>query len=488
MVTYVYRTVDLRSNIVLEDIDLRGVQFSTVLNAVGDLNATLYVPDTIKGHLLENATIPGRTGVYVLRNGVPVWGGIIWKRDWDESSFTYRLTCESWESYAYHYVQRLDKVYTSTDQMQIARELITQTTPSIQSQTGIEPPVASTSGILRQRYMYGYEFKTVGLELEKLSALIGSFDYRVENYIKSDGSFGRRYILGYPRLGNTADITDPSSLTFDYPGNLLPFSLHEDAGSGAWNVYSVGSGEGSAMLWSQFKNLRYDDAGWPQLDEVTQYKSVAIQATLDQHAGSDLGASLPPIAVWDFSLAPDSDVTIQDFSVGDSAVFRIQSRRWNGPVVFVARIARIEVTPPAPGGLEQVKLTLTAPVIGQDVTDDEAEPATNSGTTATVTTASASAALPVVAVPTSAKPPAPAPAPHVVPQETQAAKEILNRMQTSGASVFEDFTFYGCSPLVGKYNDDLSGQFWAAHLGAAWDNTTRSLAITFLQSYIAAHP
>lgn len=381
MATYIYRTIDLRSNNVLEDIDLKSVSFTTVLNGQGTLSANLYAPDTVKGHLLDNATIPGRTGLYVLRDNQPVWGGIIWKRDWDEVSKIYRLTCATWESYAFHISQRLDKVYTVTDQNQIARDLVTQTTPTIQSQTGIEPPDYIASGVIRQRYMYGYEFKSVGLELEKLSALINSFDYQVQNYIKPDGSFGRKYVLGYPRIGRNASITDPNSLTFDYPGNLLPFSLHEDAETGAWVVWSVGAGEAKSMLWSQATDTQYDTAGWPRLEEVTQYKSVSEQSTLDSHATNDLNGSLPPIAVWDLSLAPDSDVTIADFLVGDSAVFRIHSRRWKSPIVFVGRIAEISVTPPDPGQIEQVKLKLTEPVVGQDVTDDEQSPTTNTGST-----------------------------------------------------------------------------------------------------------
>lgn len=376
---YLYRTVDLRSNAVLEDIDLKGVTFTTVLNGQGQLSANLYVPDTVKGHLLENATIPGRTGLYVLRDNQPVWGGIIWKRDWDEAAKTYRLTCASWESYAYHVIQRLNKVYTVTDQNQIARDLITQTSPTIQSQTGIEPPDYVASGVIRQRYMYGYEFKSVGLEMEKLSSLINSFDYEVQNYIKPDGSFGRKYAIGYPRIGRNANISDPNSLTFDYPGNLLPFALHEDAETGAWVVWSVGAGEAASMLWSEATDTQYDVAGWPRLEEVTQYKSVSSQSTLDSHATNDLNGSLPPVSVWDLSLAPDSDVTINDFSVGDSAVFRIHSRRWKDPIVFVGRIAEISVTPPDPGQIEQVKLKLTEPVVGQDVTDDEQSPSTNTG-------------------------------------------------------------------------------------------------------------
>lgn len=379
MATYLYRTVDLRSNVVLEDVDLKNVSFTLVLNGQGELSANLYVPDSVKGRLLENATIPGRTGLYVLRDDRPIWGGIIWKRDWDEVTKTYRLTCATWESYAYHIIQRLNKAYTVTDQNQIARELITQTSPTIESQTGIEPPDYVASGVIRQRYMYGYEFKSVGLELEKLSSLINSFDYEVQNYIKPDGSFGRKYALGYPRIGRNASISDPNSLTFDYPGNLLPFSLHEDAETGAWVVWSIGAGEASLMLWSEAIDTQYDSDGWPRLEEVTQYKSVDNQATLDSHATNDLNGSLPPIAVWDLALAPGSDLTLADFSVGDSAVFRIHSRRWIKPVIFVGRIAEVTVTPPDPGQFEQVKLKLTEPVVGQDVTDDEQSPATNTG-------------------------------------------------------------------------------------------------------------
>jgi hypothetical protein len=531
---YVYRTVDLQSNAVLEDIDLQDVQFNIKLSAVGDLTGKLFVPTTKRGLLLDDATVPGRTGIYVLRDGIPVWGGIIWKRDWDESDCTFSLSCGSWESYAYHILQLNTLSYTSTDQFQIARDLLAKNGLHIES--GITWPVNLNSGFNRQRNMYSYEYKTVGLELEQLAGLEHGFDYTVDSYVKTDGSFGRRYRFGYPRLGRTASLNPATnSLTFDYPGNLAPFKLTEDAEEGATSLFALGSGEGQAMLvaqagdgtlgvgatpqqtlaataifnqlnsnpnsvdvntwrWSgcpsyvttygpylqdlaeqdnvsavqttttttgsvpeptQAAQLIYDrmnaglsifedwswsgnpalvskyndylnqsawNAGvnvtdvpaskawllgyiaahpapsttsvtgtdwasvktwlttyannhpapyifdptpdtvygpWPRLDAVTQYKDVLFKTTLQEHANEDLKQVLPPIDSWTFQLAADSDVQLPDIGIGDSAVFRLSSRRWRDPKIMIRRITEIKVKPGTHAELEVIELGLS---------------------------------------------------------------------------------------------------------------------------------
>lgn len=358
MAKYVYRTVDLKSNMVLEDIDLQGVQFSIALSDVGDLTGNLYVPENKRGLLLDAATLPGRTGLYVMRNERPVWGGIIWKRDWDEETATFRLSCGSWESYAYHVMQTANLTYTSTDQWQIARDLLN--TNGITTQSGITWPVTGTTGRVRQRNMFVYDYKTVGLELEQLADLEDGFDYTVESYVNSDGSFGRRYLFGYPRLGRTASLSPSSnSLTFDYPGNLAPFQLTEDAESGAWRVFAIGAGEGTEMLAASATDASYAAAGWPTLDGTVQYKDVSIAATLQSHANEDLKKVTPPIDAWTLQLAADSDVTISDIVIGDSAVFRLSSRRWKQPLEMVRRITKITVSPGDHGEIELVQLGIS---------------------------------------------------------------------------------------------------------------------------------
>lgn len=359
MPLYTYRTVDIKSNRVLEDIDLKGVQFNSVLNGVGDLTADLPVPESKRGLLLDDATLPGRTGLYVLRDDLPVWGGVIWQRDWDEQEAKFRLSCGSWESYAYHVVQTANKTYTNVDQLTIARALLTDSTAAIQTESGIEPPAVATSGMLRVRNMFSYERKTVGLELEQLSGLENGFDYRVESYIKVDGSFGRRYLFGYPRLGRTATLTpSDNSLTFDYPGNLAPFKLTEDAEAGAWRVYATGAGDAAATLLAQAEDTAFPTAGWPRLDAVYSNTDVSVLATLQAHANEQLKQLKPPIDSWTFQLARDSDISLKDVTLGDSAVFRLSSRRWPTAKVMIRRIAEIRVKPPESGALEIVEFGL----------------------------------------------------------------------------------------------------------------------------------
>lgn len=356
MAKYIYRTVDIKSNLVLEDIDLKNVEFSIELSAVGDLTGDLYVPESQRGLLLDAATFPGRTGIYVMRDGRPVWGGVIWKRDWDEFSATFRLTCGSWESYAYHLLQRNDLSYTSTDQFQIARDLFS--TNGMTAESGVTWPTSGATGRLRQRNMFTTDHKSVGLEFEQLAGLEDGFDYTVESYVKEDGSFGRRYLWGYPRLGRTASL-DPSanSLTLDYPGNLAPFKLTEDAESGAWRVFAVGEGEGEAMLTASATAAGYSE--WPKLDTVVSYKDVSVLATLQGHANEDLKKETPPINAWTFQLAPDSDVQLVDIGIGDSAVFRLSSRRWEEPIEMIRQITKISVRPGDQDRVEVVQLGLS---------------------------------------------------------------------------------------------------------------------------------
>lgn len=113
---------------------------------------------------------------------------------------------------------------------------------------------------------------------------------------------------------------------------------------------------GPSVMWVPTVGEPY--SAWPRLDAVSTYKDVSIQATLDAHVNEDGRNNLPPLESWTFQLAHNADISLNDLSVGDSAVFRLSSRRWELPIEMIRRIVEIKVTPPGQGTLEKIELGL----------------------------------------------------------------------------------------------------------------------------------
>src|SRR5688500_1705490 len=76
---YTYLIADLRGGAILDELPLSGVSFDKKLNDAGSLRAQLQVLDpVIRSRGPRLLTEPGRTAIYVDRDGTLLWGGIIW--------------------------------------------------------------------------------------------------------------------------------------------------------------------------------------------------------------------------------------------------------------------------------------------------------------------------------------------------------------------------------------------------------------------------
>ena len=110
-VEYRYFVCDLMTNDVLAEIPFKSVSYSKTLNDAGSFSGDVPMnADTYNLSLYEN-TMPGRTALYVVRNGVCVWGGIIWGRTYSlidkivsvgaaefTSYFSRRVLWKTWNS------------------------------------------------------------------------------------------------------------------------------------------------------------------------------------------------------------------------------------------------------------------------------------------------------------------------------------------------------------------------------------------------------
>jgi hypothetical protein len=101
-VVYRYFVTDLLSNQIIGEVPFKGVSYERANRKAGNFSGTIPFLEATKGLDLYDATMPGQTGLYILRNSVCVWGGIIWSRSYDVESKELSVTAAEFTSYLYH--------------------------------------------------------------------------------------------------------------------------------------------------------------------------------------------------------------------------------------------------------------------------------------------------------------------------------------------------------------------------------------------------
>jgi hypothetical protein len=99
---YKYFTVDVMSNEILSEIPFRGVSYERAIKGAGTFSGSIAVNDETAPLELYNSTMPGNTALFVVRNGICVWGGIIWSRNYDVVARSLSVDASEFTSYFYH--------------------------------------------------------------------------------------------------------------------------------------------------------------------------------------------------------------------------------------------------------------------------------------------------------------------------------------------------------------------------------------------------
>jgi hypothetical protein len=101
-VEYRYFLTDLLSNQIISEVPFRDVSYERANRRAGSFSGKVPFIETTKGLNLYESTMPGRSGLYVMRNGVCVWGGIVWGRSYEVSSRELSISAAEFMSYYYH--------------------------------------------------------------------------------------------------------------------------------------------------------------------------------------------------------------------------------------------------------------------------------------------------------------------------------------------------------------------------------------------------
>jgi hypothetical protein len=101
---YSYYTVDIVTNQILAEIPFEDVVYERALKGSGNFDGKISINKQTKNLDLYNSTLPGKCALYVVRNGICMWGGIIWGRSYDLFTRSLSITASEFTSYLKHRV------------------------------------------------------------------------------------------------------------------------------------------------------------------------------------------------------------------------------------------------------------------------------------------------------------------------------------------------------------------------------------------------
>jgi len=323
MAEYRFLGYDLRTGALLGELPLAGVSYGRVLNGAGTLKAKLSLKhrnaagtSLAPGYLA--ATDPQRTALYVERDGVLVWGGIIWGRNYDGEQLDI-FAAEHW-SYFHRRRHKVTAQFVAADQLDIARYLIEWAQAQPGGDIGVQSDTR-TSLVLRDRTYYSYERGVIGTLVEQLSEVENGFDFGIDIAYVGDVPTPTLN-LGYPRRGRIAGTT---GLVFEPGRNLGNYQWNEDGTRGANSVDGIGAGEGAAMLIATAGRPDLVTAGYPLLEDVVAHKDVRYADTLDGHARAAVNArALPIVSVVLVDVKMSADPPFGSWIMGDDCLFRVE--------------------------------------------------------------------------------------------------------------------------------------------------------------------
>lgn len=357
--TYRYLFADLLTNTILAELPLTGVSFTEQLNQAGALTGHLLLSGMQTEQFnVDNGTTPARTALYVDRNGILVWGGIIWGRSYDSSNQTLTINAREFESYFERRRITSTVAFNSQDQLAIARSIVNTAQAAPSGNIGVIVGT-ETSGVLLSRIYYSYELKEVYAALQDLSRADNGFDFNIEvSYVADIPT--KTLVLGYPRTGNVdSGVGDIETPVFIFPaGNIVSYEYPEDGIIAANTVYALGAGsnEGKLVATTQVTSLL--TAGWPLLEEQANYSDVTDAAYLAYLSSGQATAVASPPTTIKIVVPAYQDPVFGTYALGDDARLIITDERFPTTLDEVYRIVGISVQP-GEAGPERVTLTLT---------------------------------------------------------------------------------------------------------------------------------
>lgn len=275
----------------------------------GTLNATPAATYSIVNP--SDLTFDGSRAVYVERDGVVLWGGLLWTAQGSVGANSLSVNGEGfWSYFRRRFIRETLTFSASTDdQMDIARALVDYAQGVAYGDIGLDTSDTNVSGVKRDRTYYGFERKNVAEAVEQLAAVDNGFDFRVDT-TNASGSIVSYFRTSYPTTGRVTDHV------FEVGSNVEVLDFTLDGTSVVNTVDAVGAGEGEDLLIATATDPS-TLLTRPLLEAVLSHTDVREETTLTGHATLRLIRGKAAIQSLKVEVLPGSVPGLGSYVVGD---------------------------------------------------------------------------------------------------------------------------------------------------------------------------
>ncbi len=339
-VPYRYLICDLLTDEEIVDIEFEGVSYDHRVNQPGVFSGRLPLTDD-RLSKRWNRVMPrdttdltagiGRCICHVIRDD-DLWGSYwLWRGKVSQGRGgppMAEVQGMSLDGYMQQVEIQADLAFAATDQVEIARQLISHMQSDPRANIGLllQP---GTTGATQDFVVAVTDKARYGQKLQELANADGGFEYRINTRI-SGGTRIREFVWGYPTLGQVNTRHD-----YVQPGNVLEWSEEVDATRGGtrWtaqgdstsNDLSLASGP---LLSSVAEASAHLAAGWPRTDRTAQFPGTRDLPTLDAFAAYRAAIAPGVTRVHTATVELDDHPTLTPHLLGDYAALRLVNERY----------------------------------------------------------------------------------------------------------------------------------------------------------------
>lgn len=326
------------------ELPFEGFSFSDELNGAGSASVSLPLRNGSGQITLANIDV-AKDCLWIERDGVLLWGGIVWDLSGDVGANSFSLNAAGFHSYTKRRYLRQTANYVATDQTTIASSLLALMEATAGS-LGIIGAGVGVTGVLRDRRYDSWERKNFGEAIEELAAVEGGFDFRYQVSYEA-GVPTVVFRTTYPPFGNVINSV------LELGSNVELLGFQRDGSLMTNEVDALGAGEGPDKLI----RTRTDPASLteaPLLQAVESFTDIIHASTLSAHAGRILTRGVQAVDQYSVRLSPDAIPRLGSYRVGD--IVRLKGKYGWLNVDDSYRIVTMSVTVGSEG--EVVDLTL----------------------------------------------------------------------------------------------------------------------------------